>query len=288
MIKATTTQSDLIAFDEQEFAASFGRQPFVIDHGLADHSLFQLDRLIDLCQTLPESCVEYNAGEIPVDLADHSKTPLNGLSPDETIRRISECKSWLVLKYVEQDPAYQDLLDHCLSFVRPHSEPIAPGMTSPQAFIFITSPGSVTPYHIDPEHNFLLQVRGQKHVAMFDGRDKSILSEENLEHFYSDRGRNLPYQEAWDEDAWKFTLDPGQGLHFPVTYPHYVRNGQEVSISFSITFRTPDLDRRQAMYLLNDRIRQSGGSPPPVGAKPLRDTMLFQRYRVMRKLGLGK
>lgn len=286
MIKPVAKPSQLLAFDENEFTCHFGQEPFLIDHSLADHELFQLDRLVELCQSLPKENVEYNAGEIPVNLSDHSLTPMNGLSPDETIRRIAECKSWLVMKYVETDPAYQQLLNDCLSLVRPYSEPIAPGMTSPQAFIFVTSPGSITPYHIDPEHNFLLQIRGQKHVAMFDGRNKSILSEENLEHFYTDRGRNLPFDEAWEADAWKFTLNPGQGLHFPVTYPHYVRNGDEVSVSFSITFRTPDLDRRRALYSVNDSIRRKGGAPPAVGTRPIRDSLLFQKFRIARKLGL--
>lgn len=275
-----------LAFEADELKRKFGREPFRVTHALADHPLFELDRLVSLCQTLDADDVEYNAGEIPVGLEDHSLTPRNGLSPDETIRRISECKSWLVLKYVENDPEYRALLEQCLANVRPVTELVAPGMTKPHAFIFITSPGSVTPYHIDPEHNFLLQVRGEKHVTMFDGRDRELLTEENLEHFYSDRGRNLPYDPAWDEGAWKNTLQPGEGLHFPVTYPHYVRNGEEVSISFSITFRTPDLDRRQAMYQINDRLRRRGKTPPAVGEKPWRDSLLFQRYRVMRRLGI--
>ena len=44
-----------------------------------------------------------------------------------------------------------------------------------EGFIFVSSPGSVTPYHIDPERNFLLQVRGNKTMHMFDGSDRSLL-----------------------------------------------------------------------------------------------------------------
>ena len=277
-----------LSIDAAEFAAKFSREPFLIGHALAEHPLFQLDRLVKLCGDLPAENVEYNAGEVPVHLPDHGLTPANGLSPEETVRRIAECRSWLVMKYVEADPEYAALLEECLAEVREHSEAVAPGMTRPQAFIFVTSPGSVTPYHIDPEHNFLLQVRGPKHVRMFDGRDRSILSEENLEHFYSDRGRNLPFDDAWEEGCWKYTLQPGQGLHFPVTYPHYVQNGDEVSVSFSITFRTPDLDRRRGLYQINDAIRRRGKTPPPVGSRPVRDALRWNLRRVGRKLGLGK
>ncbi|MCA9078130.1 MAG: cupin-like domain-containing protein [Planctomycetaceae bacterium] len=272
--------------DAAEFAAKFGQEPFLIGHQLCDHPLFEVDRLLELAQSLPEKHIEYNAGDLPV-VVEPGKTPANGLSPDETIRRIRECKSWLVLKYVEQDPAYSDLLESCLAQVAKHSEPIRPGMCSPQAFIFLTSPGSVTPYHIDPEHNFLLQIRGAKKVCLFDGRDRSILSEEDLEQLYSEsdnQERNLQLADENRNRCWTFDLQSGRGLHFPVTYPHWVENGDEVSISFSITFRTPDLYRRQVLYSLNDQRRRSGQSPAPVGSSPLRETFDFQSYRIRHRI----
>ena len=285
-LSADTIDGDpLLTIDAGEFARKFTQEPFLIRHRLHDHPLFQLDRLLKLSQSLPASCIEYNAGQIPMSI-EHEQTPMNGLSPEETIRRIAECKSWLVLKYVERDPEYAALLNQCLGEVRKYSEAIAPGMCNGQAFIFITSPGSVTPYHIDPEHNFLLQIRGGKRVHLYDGRVKSLLTEENLEHFYSDRGRNIPFQPEFDQHSWVNDIYPGDGLHFPVTYPHWVQNLDEVSISFSITFRTPDLDRRRAMYQIHDRLRRMGMSPSPVGTRPLRESVLFNGYRVLRKLKL--
>ena len=278
--------SDLLTLDPAAFASSFTQEPFRIGHALADHPLFTIDRLLDLCRDLPDDAVEYNAGDIPKAMSGE-ETPMTGLSAEETVRRIAECKSWLVLKNVQQSPAYRELLDECLDQIEPLSEAIAPGMSSRQGFIFITSPGSVTPYHIDPEHNFLLQVRGEKHVTMFDGRDRSILGETDLEQLYMDASRNLPFDESWEAGAWKHTLQPGEGLHFPVTYPHYVQNGEEVSVSFSITFRTPDLDRRRMLYRRNAKKRATGTQPQAVGSRPLAETLAFQSHRVLRKLGLS-
>ena len=296
-VAQTTTDSDwmppvrtperepLLSVPPAVFARKFTQEPFRIGHRLNDHRLFQMDRLLKLAQSLPSCCIEYNAGQIPMSI-EHEQTPMNGLSAEETIRRIAECKSWLVLKYVERDPEYAALLQQCLDEVQVHSEAIAPGMCSGQAFIFITSPGSVTPLHIDPEHNFLLQVRGGKRVHLFDGRVKTVVTEQNLEHFYSDRGRNIPFQPEFDQHSWVNELHPGEGLHFPVTYPHWVQNLDEVSISFSITFRTPDLDRRRAMYQIHDRLRRWGMSPSPVGSHPLRERVLFNGFRALRKLKL--
>jgi len=280
-----TESEPLLSIEPKEFAQKFSQEPFRIRHRLNDHPLFQMERLLKLSQSLPSCCIEYNAGQIPMSM-EHAQTPMNGLSAGETIRRISECKSWLVLKYVERDPEYAALLQQCLDEVKAYSDAIAPGMCSGQAFIFITSPGSVTPYHIDPEHNFLLQVRGGKRVHLYDGRVKSLLTEENLERFYSDRGRNIPFQPEFDQHSWVNELQPGDGLHFPVTYPHWVQNLDEVSVSFSMTFRTPDLDRRRAIYQIHDRLRRWGLSPNQVGTHPLRDSVLFNGFRVLRRLKL--
>jgi len=267
-----------------EFENCFSRQPFLIQHTLCDHPLFSMERILELSKRLPESCIEYNAGNLPVSI-DPSLTPRNGLSVEETIRRIEECRSWMVLKYVENDAAYSQLLNECLEEIRPYSEPIVPGMTQPQAFVFVSSPGSVTPYHIDPEHNFLLQIRGSKEVRMLDGTDKNIVSEQDLESFYTDKGRNLKLKASIEEAGWTYNLQPGQGLHFPVTFPHWVRNGNSVSISFSITFRTPDLDRRRALYQANASLREKGWNPWPIGQNSLRDSLIYSSFRVKRKLG---
>ncbi len=279
----TDTPTTLLDIEPVEFARCFDRHPFLVGHHLCDHPLFNLDRLLQLAKDLPESHIEYNAGTLPVN-QDQAKTPRNGLSPEETIQRIRDCKSWMVMKWVETDPEYGELLEQCLAEVRPHSEPIVPGMRQPQAFIFITSPGSVTPYHMDPEHNFLLQVRGNKFIRQFDGNDPSILTHEELETFYALRQRNMTLKEENRERCWTYELQPGQGLHFPVTFPHWVQNGSEVSISFSITFRTPDLDRRRATYQFNHGLRKWGLKPTPYGQSPSTDNTKYQIVRAWKKL----
>ena len=269
----------LLDIDSADFAANFNRHPFLIGHRLAAHPLFALPSLIELARRLPAKDIEYNAGNLPVSI-DPSLTPRNGLSPEETIRRIEECKSWLVLKYVENDPAYRDLLLGCLDEVRPFSEKIVPGMMQPQGFIFVTSPGSVTPYHMDPEHNFLLQIRGSKTVRQFD---RGVVSQEELERFHAGAHRNMVYKHNYLARSWTFELEPGTGLHFPHTFPHWVHNGPSVSISFSITFRTPDLERLATIHLVNGILRRRGFRPTPVGQSAWRDGLKYQTYRAWRR-----
>ena len=272
----------ILKFNQQEFEKNFPHSPFTIEHSLASNPLFSFERLIALSQTLPEDCVEYNAGDLPVS-QDPSTTPRTGLTVEETIRRIQECKSWLVLKYIERDKEYKQLLDACLDETMPYVKPALGETFKREGFIFISSPGSVTPYHSDPEHNFLLQVRGNKAVHLFDANDRNILSEEELENFHNGGHRNLEFREEYQQKAVSFNLEPGEALHFPVTAPHWVQNGNEVSISFSITFRSPFSEQKARLHQLNARIRKLGLNPSPVGYSPWKDRTKDTAFRIYRR-----
>lgn len=263
------------------FNADFNKRPFQIRHDLVDHPAFSLDRLVDLARELPAEQVEYNAGDLPLT-QDPTKTPRTGLSVEETIKRINEAKSWMVLKRVEVDPVYKQVLDDCLDQI----EPLAPGMRTRRSFIFVSSPGSVTPYHIDHEYNFLLQIRGTKKMTIFD---PAVLDEEAIERFYRGEHRNLVFDQSLAARSQTYELAPGNGVHVPVNAPHYVLNGPAASVSFSITFRTPEGDRRSAVYQVNDKLRRFGLEPRPVGTVPLVDRAKYLGYalyaRAQKRLG---
>jgi hypothetical protein len=276
-VSANPLEIDLGLFREQ-----FPKRPFLVHHQLANHPLFAIPRLLDLAKSLPESCVEYNEGNIPTNMGNQA-SPRTGLSTEETIRRIQEVHSWMVLKYVEQDRDYRRLLDACLDQIRELSEPILPGMCKREGFIFLTSPHSVTPFHVDPEHNFLLQVRGRKLVSIFDPADTSVVTEAEIERGLFGKNRNLIYKTEFQERGQLFKLEAGMGLYFPVVAPHWVKNGEEVSISFSITFRSQSSERCGAVRQFNASVRQRGFHPAPVGHSSVRDTAKYQAYRAIRR-----
>lgn len=269
----------LLEIDEKTFLADFDRSPFLIKHRLIDHPLFEIGRLMTLAQSLPQCNVEYNAGSVGIS-CDPNETPRTGLSAEETIRRIEECRSWMVLKNVELDSEYRSLLDDCLAEVQQFSEKIRPGLMKREAFIFLTSPGSITPYHMDPEHNFLLQIKGSKFMTVFD---RSLVSAENLEAFYQGAHRNMPFKDDYLAKSTVFELLPGDGLHVPVCAPHFVRNGSGVSVSFSITFRTPDLEDQSLVHQMNGSLRRLGLHPRPVGRNAAADAFKVMGYRAWRK-----
>jgi len=271
--------------DPETFRTHFNRKPFLFRHHLCDHPLFRLSNLAELARTLPPSIVEYNAGKIPVSLPDQDQTPYTGLSAEETVRRIEECSSWMVLKRAEADPECLDVLNQCLDEIEPLSERIEPGMCEREAAIFVTSPGSVTPYHMDKEINFLLQIRGSKTISVFGASDREVVSEVELERHFTGSAirRNMVFFERYQERATVFELKAGYGIHIPTTDPHWIKNGDAVSVSFSNGFKTRASLRRGMIYNLNGRLRKMGLRPADYGKGVLRDAVKLQVVRGLNR-----
>lgn len=268
----------LLEIDSSLLRANLNAQPFTIAHHLQKHPLFELPRLIELACKLPENDVEFSSGNVPVEL-DPSKTPRTGLSIEETLRRIDTCGAWMVLKSVEREPEYESLMNACLDEVMQSSEAVAPGMKRRCGFIFVSSPGSVTPFHFDQEYNFLMQIRGQKTVHVFP---RSIIPEEEVEARFALSHRNLRYQDSFQKTARTFDLQPGQGLHIPIAAPHWVQNGTGVSVSYSITFHTPASEKKSALHRLNSHIRRIGITPAAVGKSEIRDGAKYLAFQGLR------
>lgn len=277
-----SSSAKLLYYDCEEFRANFNRKPFRVRHTLVNHPLLSLSSLVELSRRLPVENVKYNLGNLAIT-QDFDAVPNNGLTVEETIESIEECRSWMVLKYAESDAKYRQLLNQCLNELKKDSETLAPGMCDAHCFIFITSPHSITPCHIDPEINFLLQIRGSKIMSIFDPMDREIISEKQLEEFFTaEHFAAVTYQDEFQSRAFQAALTPGVGVHCPVTAPHWIKNGPEVSISFSVTFRTPATYRRAIIYQMNSRLRRAGLNPAPQGSSLLTDAAKYQLYRGAR------
>lgn len=272
--------------DPAAFAALYPETPGLVRHALAGHPLFGLEELVGLATRMRPADVEYNRGDLPLGIANDA-VPGNGLSVADTIRGIEENGSWLVLKFVEQDPAYAALLAETLA---PLAAPVA-ARTGPmlrqEGFIFVSSPGSVTPLHFDPEHNILLQLRGTKAMTVFPADDDRIAASEAHEQFHQGtHHRNLPWQDAHAAKGRVFTLAPGDGVHVPLMAPHFVRVGGEVSVSFSVTWRSRYSFREAEARGMNARLRRLGLNPRPPGRWPARNTAKSLAFRALRRLGI--
>jgi len=264
------------------FGVTYPEQPGLLGHALCDHPLLQLDALAALAQRIRPVDAEYNRGDVSVGL-DPNETPANGLSIAETIRQIEQCGSWMVLKFVEQDPPYRALLAETLAELEPLVRPLTGGMLKQEAFIFISSPGSVTPFHFDPEHNILLQIRGSKTMTIFPAADEALVDGEAHEAFHAGGHRNLPWRDEFAAQGQAFALEPGKAVYVPVKAPHWVKNGPEVSVSFSITWRSEWSFREEYARRMNGVLRQAGLEPAAPGRFPHQNHLKSLGYRAIAK-----
>ncbi|MBW8754820.1 MAG: transcriptional regulator [Sphingomonadales bacterium] len=267
------------------FATNYPEVPYKLVHSLDTHPLLELEALADLAEALPAASIEYNAADQPIGV--EGKPAPTGVPIGETIRRIGTSGSWAVLKNVEQDPRYAALLAELLGELRPQIEARTGRMMTTQGFIFVTSPGGVTPYHFDPEHNILLQIRGSKVMTQFPAGDPTYAPDEVHETYHTGGGRELAWRDELAAGGRDFALGPGEALFVPVMAPHFVRNGPEPSVSLSITWRSEWSFAEADARAFNGLLRRIGMTPRGTGRWPARNLAKAYGWRVLRKLGAG-
>lgn len=268
-----------MTIDEEAFAESFGRRPLAIRHSLTEHPLLELEALAGLAERLPTERVEHNYADIP-KLVDPADLRVSNDPPGEVARNIETNGCWMILRNIELDPEYKKLLDQSLDEVVPHVARTEGAMIEREGFIFLSAPGSMTPSHTDPEHNFLLQVTGTKqmNVGSFpDERTEQLALEQALAGEHS----NLD----WEPQAPQaFDLGPGDGVYVRPHAPHWVENGPSVSISLSITFKTPASQDEIRVHRVNAQLRRLGLSPTIPGRKPGLDRRKAACARALSRL----
>lgn len=266
------------------FAARYPETPHVLPHALGEHPLLALDALAGLAERLPAHSVEWNLADLPVGI--EGKPPPSPFTVGETVRGIAGNGSWAAIKNIEQDPAYAALLDGLLAELRPAIEARTGRMLKPQGFVFVTSPGGVTPYHFDPEHNILLQVRGSKTMTQFPAGDPRFAPDTVHEAYHTGGARELRWSDALADGGTEFPIRAGEALFVPVMAPHFVRNGPEPSVSLSITWRSEWSFAEADARAFNALLRRAGFAPRTPGRWPARNRAKALGWRVARKLGV--
>jgi oxalate decarboxylase/phosphoglucose isomerase-like protein (cupin superfamily) len=264
------------------FGASYPEGTHKLRHNLAAHPLLEYEALAALGEALPRASVEYNRGDLPIGV--DGKPEGNGLAIGETIRRITETNSWAVLKNVEQVPAYAALLADLLAELEGEIVAKTGRMLKTQGYIFISSPGAVTPYHFDPEHNILMQLTGNKAMTVFPAGNSVCAPDPVHETYHTGGGRELTWRDELAEHGIVFRLEPGEAIYVPVMAPHFVRNGPEPSISLSITWRSQWSFAEADARAFNKLLRTWGFDPAPPGRWPARNRSKSIAWRALRRL----
>ena len=268
----------------ESFREAYPDKPKHLLHQLAGHPLLEIDALAGLAERIrPEDCEHNAATDLPLGIS-YADTPSNGLSVHDTIAAIDKCGSWVLLKQIQQDPAYCALLHDVLGELEPEIAPVTGAMHKLVAFLFISSPEAVTPLHFDPEYNILFQIRGTKTMTIFPADDREIVTQEFREQYYNGGPRNLPWQERFAARGTPIDLAPGEAVYVPILAPHWVKTHDAVSVSLSLTWRSDWSFQQEDVHRLNSRLRRLGLSPAPPRAFPRRNLAKSVVQRALQKV----
>jgi hypothetical protein len=259
-LREALTENNLVQLDSAEFAEGFARRPFRVRHSLVDHPLLTLEAIAELADRVPLRSVERHQSDLP-QVMPGGAPDLDG-RPSDTVRGIETNGCWMVLWYLEQVPEYKALLDEVLDEAQRYVGNEYGGMCQRELFLFLSAPDATTPLHFDPEHNFLLQIRGTKQMNVGRFVDPSIQQLE-LDRYHDGGHRNL---ENVPTEMTAFDMSPGEGVYVYPFAPHWVKNGPTASISLSVTFRTQDSRRTELIHRFNARLRRLHMSPRSAGS----------------------
>lgn len=260
--------------NEEVFRDHFDQVPFLLAHNLSDHPLFELARLVKLAQLVKgdSNNVVYDAGEVRVEDRWNQRPPKQ-YTLEEAMERIDCTGAWVILKHAEQDPEYKALMETIMSDIQRMSKKNLRKTTKNlEAQIMLTSPGRITPYHLDNECNVLLQIKGEKDIYIFDQADREVLTEVELERFWVGDWNAGEYKMRCQQRARAFHLAPGEAVHIPVNAPHWVRNDANISISLSINFEWKN-ELVPNVYRANFFLRRLGVQPKPPGQSRVSDSL---------------
>ncbi len=262
------------------------RAPFTVAHDLHRSDLFDVRRLIEVARVAAHrpGDVYYDAGEVA--LGDKwGKIPVPDMPVDEVLRRIEHSGAWVILKHVEKDPAYARVLNEFAAFVRGIAGAEgARELLNPEMLVIVSSPGRITPFHFDAEINFLVQCRSEKQVWICDPDDRSVITEQDIEDYYTVNMTAGRWNPEFEKRARQFTLKPGSAVHIPSHAAHWVRNGEGVSVSLSLNFENPGW-RYRDVYLVNHKMKKLGLKPKPPGRAPAIDRAKSASWQAAKSVG---
>ena len=305
-MNTVTAFAPVITAANEALRRDFPSKPFAIRHKLAGHPLLTLPRIAQLAAELPRDLIEYNSGKVAIS-QDPDAIPSVDLDPVEIVERIETAGAWMVLKRVENSPEYKKLLEDTLLSVaraRGFNSLADAGFEQLEGFLFVSSPNSITPFHLDSEDNFFVHIHGEKFFTIYDNTDRAVVDDDEIERSMT-KHRNLKFDQRFAPRATEFHLFAGDGCYVPYQWPHWVRTADSYSISMAITWKTREVRRLNDLRFFNSMLRgiglkqQAPGKQPMLDAaklafyrsvtsviRPLRSSMAMRR--MLRRIALGK
>lgn len=269
--RGSLAKQPVFASGLREHAEQFGAAPFLMRHNLAASELFELPRLREIGRALLARERSGRAKDAEVSLPEWRpvSAKARSLSKAEQFEKAfdeieadslhSGCK---LSGLNEVDPAYDAVMRKGVRQISKETDVPLDEISWSILTVFISAPRILTPYHADYNQNCLLQVRGEKLIRMYESDDRNFIPQNAIEGLCKGYPLAAPYRDEFEDQGTVFRLEPGVGIHIPVTAPHSLVNGDDVSISVAIAFCTRKMDDIAHVHQANLFLRAAGLRPP--------------------------
>lgn len=254
------------------FRRGYNRTNFTFPHGLAGNPLFELQSLAALARRLPGAGEHHWAnGCVALDNA-WSDGMIGRQSLPGTILHIEHNDSIVIVKGAQRDPRFAPLLQSILAgIIELSGDRLRADAAGGEVSILLNSRGRITPYHIDPEPCFLLQIVGTNRFHIFDHRDRTLVTDRDLENFYATGASSVQCPPDRRDDCARYELPPGRGVHVPTCAPYWMVSDGPVSIALRVRYALRSVEKLAKLHRFNHRLRRLGLEPAPPGASGWRD-----------------
>lgn len=232
--------------------ADFGRRPLVATHNLHQSELFTDAALIDLLDHFPRKYIYALTMGTDPERRDENRLALHdGVSGAELLRAVKNGRLWLNITRVDRsDRRYRALIDQLYAQLAVQVPGFAPDST--QGTLLISSPHALVYYHADGPASILWHLRGRKRIWVYPALDERYVKRELLEDIFVGVGHEyLPYENAYDQAAVVYDLEPGQWVIWPQNAPHRLTNMDSVNVSLSTEHFTRQGRWRSRVYGAN-------------------------------------
>ncbi len=256
----------------------FDRHPFRFEHELAGHEALQFESLREIVLSLPRDQVFATRADLKID-ADFDRAHIDHAiehTLEATLADMASTNSYVMVRQPDAHPRLRPILEFLQNELRERIGGLKGSggsvrLHDPMLYLFISSPHSVTPFHVDRYSTLLLQLQGEKDVTVWERDDRQIVTEQEIEILFGEPYvKNPSYKAGQVGQPSVVHLERGDAVHLPFTAPHAVKNGAQVSVSLSFICKTPAALRDANAFRFNYFARRFlSRVPAPVAAPAL-------------------
>ena len=271
------------------------RAPYAFRHRIAEHPLLSLESLQALVPQFDPRKVYFSQRRMQQgeDFNRAISDGREGASVEALIQGLRSNQGYIMVREPELHPSFAELHRALADDIGQmlQAQRLAKHAIGVRSYLFISSPGSVTPFHFDRASNFLLQIRGSKQVTVFEPWDERVITAVEYESHSAYNDCAVRWKPDCEPLGRQFHCSPGDAVHIPFLGGHHVRNGSDdLSITLSVFFNTPRTLHQLHALRCNHRLRpllgRFGLQPAAVGRQPWRDTgksLLSRAYDRLRR-----